>query len=500
MKRSLLIGLLCAGSLLSARAGTGSTAASNKACSACATTGTAPCGHNPGPWDTSIYSGLALTRGTVDSLTVNAGIRAVGSWADREALIFADYLYGENEGATTNNAFRAGAQWNFLVTDRLFFGLGAGFLHDQIADVDYRVNVAPTIGYYLIKSSSTKLSLEVGPGYTWENQGGISRGFFGYRAAERFEHVFDNGARLYQALEYMPENGDFNSYLLAAEAGVELPISTKVKLRFAVRDTYDSTPAAGHDENDIAVLTGLTYAIGDVPAVKCKVCRAEAAAKPAPLPAKDTWITTGSLGFSLTRGNSDTLLLTGGVDTVKYTDADEIRLGAGGSYGEIGSSTNLQNARANAQYNRVLADPFYVGIGADYLMDTIADLDYRVTPAILLGAYLVKSDATKLALEAGPAWTFQKQGGSDSSFFSVVARERFETILTCGSKVFQSVTALFNTKDSSDYVITTEAGIDMKLVGALNLRIAAQDVYDARPAAGASKNELRVVSGLSINF
>ena len=497
MIRNHIIGLLCVSSLVNLHAGTTAPAKSAKNPAAATT---ADCGHNPGPWDTSIYSGLALTHGTVDSLTVNAGIRAIGSWADQEALLFADYLYGENQSATTNNAFRAGAQTNFLISDRAFIGLGAGFLYDEVADVDYRVNAGPTLGYYLIKSDTNKLTLEVGPGYTWEKQGGISRDFFGYRAAERFEHVFANGGRLYQSLEYMPESNDFNSYLLAAEAGLEIPLSAKVKLRFAVRDTYDSTPAAGRDENDLTLLTGFTYAIGDVPAVKCKVCRAEATAKPAPLPAKDTWITTGSLGFSLTRGNSETLLLTGGIDTVKYTDTDEVRFGLGGSYGEIGSTTNLENLRANAQYNMVLADPMYLGVGADYLMDTIADLDYRITPAVLLGAYLVKTDATKLALEAGPAWTFQKQGGIEDNFFSVVARERFETILSSGSKFFQSVSALFNTENSDDYVITAEAGIDMKIAGAWNLRIAAQNIYDAIPASGAEQNELRLISGISVNF
>lgn len=144
MIRNHIIGLLCVSSLVNLHAGTTAPAKSAKNPAAATT---ADCGHNPGPWDTSIYSGLALTHGTVDSLTVNAGIRAIGSWADQEALLFADYLYGENQSATTNNAFRAGAQTNFLISDRAFIGLGAGFLYDEVADVDYRVNAGPTLGY-----------------------------------------------------------------------------------------------------------------------------------------------------------------------------------------------------------------------------------------------------------------------------------------------------------------------------------------------------------------
>ena len=90
----------------------------------------AGCGHNPGPWDTSIYSGLSLTQGTVDSLTVNAGILAKGTWTSDEIILMADYLYGDTDGATTNNTFRAGAQYNHLLTDRSYLGLTSGFLYD----------------------------------------------------------------------------------------------------------------------------------------------------------------------------------------------------------------------------------------------------------------------------------------------------------------------------------------------------------------------------------
>jgi putative salt-induced outer membrane protein YdiY len=458
------------------------------------------CGHKVGPWDTSIYTGFSLSQGTVDSLNLNAGVRAIGTWTDREVLLFADYLYAETNSTSDADVFRAGAQYNWLFSERAYVGLRTNFLSDAIADVDYRLSLNPTLGYTLYKNDRARLSVEAGPGYTWEKQSGISRDFMNLRAAERFEWAFENGAKFYQTLEYLPEVEDFGSYLIAAEAGLEVPLSAKLKLRLAARDTYDSTPAAGRDSNDLTLLTGLSYALADAAPAKCKVCRWEAADKPAPKPEQNVWLTTGSIGYTMITGNADAALLTLGLDTVKYTDVDEIRLGALGAYGEADGARNNQMARAKAQYNRVLKGPFYAGLSTDFLHDDVADLSYRITPSALLGAYLIKTETTKLAVEAGPAYTFEKQGGEDANYFSVLVRQRFDTVLNARTKVFQSVAALFNVENGDDYILTGEIGTDVKLVGNFNLRVSLQDIYDPLPAAGAENNELRLVSGISINF
>ena len=491
--RFAVAGLALAMFSLAAQAGETSSSAKNPVATGC--------GHNPGPWDTSIYSGLALTQGTVDSLTLNAGILAKGSWSADELTLMADYLYGDTNGAKTNNAFRAGAQYNHLLTERFYIGLTSGFLYDEIADIDYRVNAYPTLGYYLIKNDTTKLGLEAGVGYTWEKQGGRSDDFVGARFGERFEHTFASGAKFYQLLEYIPRIDDWNDYLLAAEVGFEVPVTAKLSWRTAARDSYDSSPALGRDANDFTLLTGLSYALGAAPAPnKCKVCRAIDASKPAPPPPQGTWITTGSIGFSLTSGNSDNSLVQAGIDTVRYTETDETRFGVGGGYGEVNGSTNVQNFHANAQYNRVLSAPWYAGVRTDFLHDEIASVDYRVTPAAVLGAYLVKTDTTKLSLEAGPAGTWQKQGGVSDSFFSVIAQQRLEMAINGRTKIWEAVGGLLNTSDTSDYIITAEAGVDLKISTALSLRVVAQNLYDAKPAAGADSNEFRLTSGLAITF
>ena len=83
----------------------------------------------------------------MDSLNLNAGVRAIGTWTDREVLLFADYLYAETNSTSDADVFRAGAQYNWLFSERAYVGLRTNFLSDAIADVDYRLSLNPTLGY-----------------------------------------------------------------------------------------------------------------------------------------------------------------------------------------------------------------------------------------------------------------------------------------------------------------------------------------------------------------
>src|SRR4051812_30885630 len=60
--------------------------------------------------------------------------------------------------------------------------------------------------------------------------------------------------------------------------------------------------------------------------------------------AKTNWVTSASLGLSLTRGNSKTLLVAGNILTErKWGDKNELRLGADANYGEDDDVKNSES-------------------------------------------------------------------------------------------------------------------------------------------------------------
>ena len=82
------------------------------------------------------------------------------------------------------------------------------------------------------------------------------------------------------------------------------------------------------------------------------------------LHAADTnkWESSAAAGLSLTRGNSETLLMTLYIKSTRKTATDEILLGATGTYGENTdqdtdeTETTAQSLAAFGQYNRSLSE------------------------------------------------------------------------------------------------------------------------------------------------
>ncbi len=491
LKRALGSGLACALVL-----GAGPSFAGDAATASGKATVAAP---PESPWEVTAAAGLNLARGNSDNLQLNTEILASYITLSDELYLGASYLYGEDRGVVNSNALRASANYNHLLTDRFYLGLFSDFLHDELADVDYRVNLGPNLGYYLIKNDTTKLALEAGAGYLWEKQG-VKDDYFTLRFAERFEHKLSNRVKFVESVVYQPRAEDFGDYILTAEAGFTFAISRHWAVKASMRNQYDSTPAAGTRSNDLAVLASLSYSLAgftDEGPAKRRSLKPEK--KKADAPAMG-WTNTAALGFGLTTGNSSTLNLTGDYATVFRSASNELFFNVGGAYGEIDDAKNLQNFRASAQYNRLLTERFYVGSSLAFLYDEIANLDYQVSPAVLAGVYLVKNDTAKLSIDAGPAYVWKKVGGVKDDYFAVQFGEKFSVKLAENLSFGQTLTYTPDVGDFSNFTLNAAAFIDVDLSSNLSFRTGVTDIYDSTPAAGSKKNDFMLTSGVAFKF
>jgi putative salt-induced outer membrane protein YdiY len=224
-------------------------------------------------WETVASVGLTLTRGNSENLLASAGIDTIRKWTRDEVLLGAKISYGETtvEGveSTTQQDARGYAQWNHLFTDRLYAGLRVDGLYDRISSIHYRFTFSPLVGYYFIKEENTRLAGEIGPSLITEEV--VSRRlapipdridentYIAARVAERFEHKFASGAKIWQTAEWLPQITDFENWILIAEVGVSAPITKKLDARLVLQDTYDNVPAGGRKKNDLKLIAGLSY-------------------------------------------------------------------------------------------------------------------------------------------------------------------------------------------------------------------------------------------------
>jgi putative salt-induced outer membrane protein YdiY len=454
----------------------------------------------PGPWEVTAASGLGLTTGNSESVNFSAQLLASYLQDSDELYLGADYFYAEGAGVQTTNNLRLFSTYNRLLSERWYLGGMAEYFQDDLADLDYRISAMPHLGYYLLKNDSVKLALEAGGGYLWENQGD-RRDYWTLRFGQRLEWRLNDRVSLWESVSFVPEAADFGNYYMLAEAGLKTRLSNRWSLRTFVRNTYDATPAAGREENDLSIIAGLSYALGGLPAEDpAPVRRSLKPAKAAPADPAQGWSRTAAVGFATSQGNSESLLVTADL-LAEYRGADdELFLQAGGAYGENAGVTNVENARASAQYNRLFTERWYGSAAARLLYDSISQVDYRVTPRVALGCYLLKTDAVQLSVEAGPGYLWEEVGGVAADSFTLEALQKLTWQVTDTISLGETLGYIGSPEDFNDYLILASAFVDVAMTDRVSFRTSVTNTFDNTPALGASKNDLILSAGFAVKF
>ena len=212
------------------------------------------------------------------------------------------------------------------------------------------------------------------------------------------------------------------------------------------------------------------------------------------------------LGATLTDGNSETLQANGGIlADGRIPDTAEVHAGIEGNYSENtddddNSETTVQNGKVFANVKGDIANGWY-GVGdAQYFHDRIADVDYRFTLSPGIGRYLIDNDTVRLSIEAGPAYVWEEVDDETDNYWAARAAERLDWAISETSKFWEQCEYLQNCEDGDRYFINAEAGIEAAVSARVNLRLVVSDKYNSEPAASAEKNDLSVVTALSVSL
>src|SRR5580658_795572 len=219
------------------------------------------------PWKSSVALGVTIARGNTDTTLASISAGTEKKWPNNDLAFGADGLYGETknpgqqqftESAELLHGF---GQWNRSITDGLYGYMRIDGFHDGIADIKYRVTLAPGVGYYFISNKVADLSAEIGPGYIYQQLGGDTERFATLRIGEKFHYNISAHAKAWETLEFLPQVDNFNNYIVNAELGIEAALnkSNNLSLRSVLDDTYYNVPAANRLKNDLKLITSLVY-------------------------------------------------------------------------------------------------------------------------------------------------------------------------------------------------------------------------------------------------
>jgi putative salt-induced outer membrane protein YdiY len=218
---------------------------------------------------------------------------------------------------------------------------------------------------------------------------------------------------------------------------------------------------------------------------------------------------TGSLvaGALISRGNTESEAYNINFDATRRADKDRITFGGGYFFGKQTDpdtgieSTTTDNWFLQGKYDYFFSKKWYGYANTRVERDRIAELDLRVTPGVGVGYQWVESADFNFNTEAGLTWVYEDYttGGTDEHFAGRLAYH-LDKRLNDKVKLFHNLEYLPSLERADDFNVNSDLGLRATLTGNMFGEAKVEWKYDATPAPGADKNDLRWILGVGWNF
>ncbi|MGE0392386.1 MAG: YdiY family protein [Vicinamibacterales bacterium] len=246
-----------------------------------------------------------------------------------------------------------------------------------------------------------------------------------------------------------------------------------------------------------AAFTALALAALTAPAA------AQAPATPSGTPAPKPWAGAISAGINLTRGNTDTINYNLSFNAAR-SFSPRNTLKATGLYlrGTQNDLLTVSRTTLGVRNETTLSGRTFAFAKVDYLRDTFKAIDYLIAPGGGLGYKLVDGARTKYAIDAGLGTVSERNtGGNVRNDGALTAGGKLQHALSPTATLKHEATALWKAQDIDDALYTVTAGVAAALTPRVQLAFDVMSIYKNRPpAAAAKKNDVAVVTGLTMTF
>jgi len=221
------------------------------------------------------------------------------------------------------------------------------------------------------------------------------------------------------------------------------------------------------------------------------------------------WTRSATIGATMTSGNSKTLLANGSIVAERKGGNIEARIGIEANYGETETtetngtkttSVNANNAKLFSELRRTLSDRTYLYSKGDILTDRPGGIDYRLIIGPGLGYYFLKDKNNQLSGDLGVSYVREDTTDKTKDEATLRISERYDLTISSTSKLWETVEYLPLIEDMNQFLLNAEVGIEVAINTHLSLRVVAQDKYNSDPPAGKEKNDLTIISGITVKF
>jgi putative salt-induced outer membrane protein YdiY len=225
---------------------------------------------NPPPaprpkWTGNLTGAISSTHGNTTAESVSASVSAARRTEKDRTTAEADYGRSDTEDRdtgeeeTTEDWWRARAQYDYFFTQK-FFGFGnARYERDDIAQLDRRIVVGGGGGYQWIENDKTAFSTSFGLASLYEkfdNQTD-SNSELSFQAGYNLNKRLGKNLRFVNDLTYYPSLDQASDYYLTTTGELRTNLTKRVIASLKAIFNYDASPATNQGSTDVKYLLGI---------------------------------------------------------------------------------------------------------------------------------------------------------------------------------------------------------------------------------------------------
>jgi putative salt-induced outer membrane protein len=233
------------------------------------------------------------------------------------------------------------------------------------------------------------------------------------------------------------------------------------------------------------------------------------------------WNGAATVGFSLTRGNSQTENLSLAFNAARATKDDKLSLYTNAVYGTnqlATPSTTANTENGGIRYDRNINPRAFGFVSADFSSNALQDLNLRSVGSVGFGYHAVKSERTVLDFLAGGNFTDENYtetvmvaatGTTPAYSYSTKLIHNFGA-LTLGEELTHKLgkTTVLTEKlyfypdltETGEYRGTFDLGLATKISKWLGWQNHFSDIYVSNPPEGTKQNDVVLTTGLNFSF
>ena len=433
---------------------------------------------------------LSLTSGNSDTLNSTLGLdsmRKDGLYTYSNEF---DAIYGEDGRVRSHNQITNELKLTRrLPSPRWYAGATTDFLHDPMADVDYRAGVFGLMGYHIIDTDNYKLRIESGLGVVFENRNDLAGQYAAYKAAQYFDWQISKDTRFFQSLKATGEMADITNSIYTAELGIESALGGPWSVRLAAKAIHYGRTSGGSRADDQLITIGLGYSFTPGGSGAASLVDVHKERKVIP----GEWVTTALVGGAYAAGNTDASSVALGILAKRKSALTSSEIGLNGHYGESDGMRTAESADFAAHHQYSFSKPCFAGLRFDANYDAVADLDYRLSMTPYLGRFLYESGDAFVSGEVGSSAVTVSKGGVDDTYLAAYASLKAEKHFNDRTRLYGDVTWRGEAADTANHVLSSRLGFDHAISDSAKLQLLLTNTYDNMPALGRKANDLKLI-------